>query len=99
MTMEERMTVCNLSIEGGARLGYVNPDQTTIDYLRGREFVPAGDAFDQAAGWWRSMASDRDATYDDVVTMDGASIAPTVTWGINPGQALGVDEKIPAVDA
>jgi len=96
MTMEERMTVCNMSIEGGARLGYVNPDQTTFDYLRGRELAPAGAAFEEAVQWWRSMASERDASYDDVVTLDGGAIAPTVTWGINPGQAIGVDEKIPA---
>lgn len=99
MTMEERMTVCNMSIEGGARLGYVNPDATTFEYLRGRQFAPAAENFDRAAAWWRSMASDPDAGYDDAVTLDGASIAPTVTWGINPGQAIGVDEKIPAPEA
>jgi len=95
MTLEERMTVCNMSIEGGARCGYVNPDETTIAYLKGREFVPTGAAWDRAVAWWRSMASDRDATYADRVTYDGASIAPTVTWGINPGQAIGVDERVP----
>ncbi len=95
MTMEERMTICNMSIEGGARLGYVNPDQKTVDYLRGREFAPAVEHFDAASTWWRAMASDADATYSDVVRFDGASIAPTVTWGINPGQAIGVDENIP----
>jgi len=99
MTMEERMTVCNMSIEGGARLGYVNPDATTVAFLRGREFVPAGAAFDRARAWWLSMASDADARYDDVVRLDGASIAPTVTWGINPGQAIGVDEAIPAPES
>ena len=99
LTMEERMTVCNMSIEGGARLGYVNPDQTTFDYLRGREFAPVGKAFDDAVAWWRSMASERNASYDDVVQLDGRAIAPTVTWGINPGQAIGVDEKIPALAA
>ncbi len=95
MTMEERMTVCNMSIEGGARLGYVNPDRTTFEYVRGREFAPQGDAFDRAMQWWTSIASDRDASYDDTVRLDGAAIAPTVTWGINPGQAIGVDETIP----
>jgi len=95
MTMEERMTVCNMSIEGGARLGYVNPDRTTFDYVRGREFAPAGDAFARAVQWWTSIASDRDASYADTVRLDGAAIAPTVTWGINPGQAIGVDETIP----
>jgi len=95
MTMEERMTVCNMSIEGGARCGYVNPDDTTFEYLRGRMHAPQGEAFDRAVAWWKSMASDPGATYDDVVDFDGSSLSPVVTWGINPGQAIGVDEKIP----
>src|SRR5262245_43049430 len=95
MTMDERMTICNMSIEGGARAGYVNPDDTTFDYLRGRRFAPQGAAFDRAVAWWRQMASDRDATYDDRVTLDAASIEPTVTWGINPGESVGVSERIP----
>ncbi len=94
-SMEERMTLCNMAIEGGARVGYVNPDATTVDDLRGRAHVPDGEAFDRAAAWWLSMASDPDARYDDDVEIDGTSIAPTVTWGINPGQAIGVDERIP----
>jgi 3-isopropylmalate/(R)-2-methylmalate dehydratase large subunit len=99
MTMEERMTVCNMSIEGGARCGYINPDQKTVDYLRGRPFAPQGAEFDQAAKWWLSLASPADAEYDDHVTIDGGEIEPTVTWGINPGQSVGVTEKIPAVDS
>lgn len=99
MSMEERMTVCNMSIEGGARCGYVNPDQTTVDYIRGRPFAPQGDPFDRAAKWWLSLASAPDATFDDRVTFDGATIEPTVTWGINPGQAIGVSEKLPAVSS
>jgi 3-isopropylmalate/(R)-2-methylmalate dehydratase large subunit len=95
MSMDERMTICNMSIEGGARVGYVNPDQTTIDYLRGRRFAPTGDAFEAASAWWRSMASDRDANYDDEVEIDGRAIRPTVTWGINPGQSVYVDERLP----
>jgi 3-isopropylmalate/(R)-2-methylmalate dehydratase large subunit len=98
MTMEERMTLCNMSIEGGARVGYVNPDQTTFDYVRGRRFAPAGEAFDRACQWWRSIASDADASYDDRVAFDGAGIAPMVTWGVNPGQSLAVDERVPAPD-
>jgi 3-isopropylmalate/(R)-2-methylmalate dehydratase large subunit len=94
-SMEERMTLCNMSIEGGARVGYVNPDQTTVDYLRGRRFVPPGDAFARAEAWWRSMASDADARFDDQVEMAGADISPTVTWGTNPGQAIGVSEALP----
>jgi 3-isopropylmalate/(R)-2-methylmalate dehydratase large subunit len=95
MSMDERMTICNMSIEGGARAGYVNPDQTTVDYLRGRRFAPAGDAFDRAETWWRSMASDPDATWDDEQLFDAASLAPTVTWGINPGQSVPVDSRLP----
>jgi 3-isopropylmalate/(R)-2-methylmalate dehydratase large subunit len=94
MTIDERMTICNMSIEGGARVGYVNPDETTFAYLRARKFAPAGAAFDRAVAWWRQIASDRDATYDDRVTFDAATIEPTVTWGINPGQSVGIGESI-----
>lgn len=97
MSMEERMTVCNLSIEGGARCGYINPDQTTIDYLRGRPFAPQGEAFEKASAYWLSLASGPEAEYDDVVVYDAADIEPTVTWGINPGQSVGVSEAIAAV--
>jgi len=97
MSMEERMTVCNMSIEGGARCGYINPDQTTVDYLRGRPFAPTGEEFDRAAKWWLSLASSREAEFDDRVSFDGSQIEPTVTWGINPAQSVGVSEKLPAV--
>ena len=96
MTMDERMTMCNMSIEGGARIGYVNPDETTFAYLRGRRFAPAGEAFERATQWWRSMASDADAEYDDVVEIDAGAIEPRVTWGINPGQSVGVSQRVPA---
>ncbi|HEY8944845.1 MAG TPA: aconitase family protein, partial [Polyangiaceae bacterium] len=96
--MEERMTLCNMSIEGGARVGYVNPDQKTFDYLAGREFAPKGAAWDKAVEYWKSIASDSDASYDDVVRIDGSTIAPTVTWGINPGQAISVKESVPRVE-
>ena len=95
MNMEERMTVCNMSIEGGALVGYVNPDATTFEFLKGRPYVPKGEAFDRAVNYWKSVASDADAKYDDVVNMEGKDIEPTVTWGINPGQAVGVSEKLP----
>ena len=97
MSMEERMTLCNMSIEGGARCGYVNPDQITYDYLKGREFAPQGDEFEQAITWWEGLRSDPDADYDDVVVFDAQDIAPTVTWGISPDQAIGVDETIPTL--
>lgn len=96
-TQEERMTVCNMSIEGGARVGYVNPDQTTFDYLKGRPYCPTGAAWDEAVARWASFASDSDAKYDDVVTYQAADIAPTVTWGINPGQAVFINENLPIV--
>ena len=96
MSMEERMTVCNMAIEGGARCGYVNPDQETYDYLKGRDFAPKGEDWEQAVAWWGSLASDDDAEYDDVVVFDAANIAPTVTWGITPSQGVGVDEQVPA---
>ena len=95
MSMEERMTVCNMSIEGGARLGYVSPDATTFEYVRSRPLAPASEHFEHALSWWKSMGSDADARYDDVVHLDGAHIAPTVTWGINPGQSVAVDEQVP----
>jgi 3-isopropylmalate/(R)-2-methylmalate dehydratase large subunit len=95
MNMEERMTVCNMSIEGGALVGYVNPDQTNFYYLKGRPYVPTGKAFDRAVAYWKSVVSDPDAKYDDVVSFEGKDIEPTVTWGINPGQAVGISENLP----
>jgi 3-isopropylmalate/(R)-2-methylmalate dehydratase large subunit len=95
MTMEERLTVCNMSIEGGARAGYVNPDHTTFEYLRGKPFAPQGEAFDRAVRWWTSMATDLDARFDDQARLDGGAIAPVVTWGLHPGQSVGVDERVP----
>src|SRR5205809_827073 len=92
MSIDERMTICNMLIEGGARIGYVNPDETSFAFLRGRPFAPAGDAFDRAVAWWRQMASDTSATYADRVTFDATAIEPTVTWGINPGQSVAVSE-------
>jgi 3-isopropylmalate/(R)-2-methylmalate dehydratase large subunit len=96
MSMEERMSICNMSIEGGARVGYVSPDETTFRYLKGRRYAPAGAAWDRAVAWWKSMASDPDASYDDEVTLDGGSIEPVVTWGINPGQSVGIGERVPS---
>jgi 3-isopropylmalate/(R)-2-methylmalate dehydratase large subunit len=96
MTIDERMTVCNMSIEGGARVGYVNPDDKTFAFLRGRPFAPQGDAFDRAVAWWRGIASDAGASYDDRVRFDASAIEPTVTWGINPGQSVAVGEPIDA---
>ena len=94
MSIDERMTVCNMSIEGGARVGYVNPDETTFEFLRGRPYAPAGETFDRAVAWWKQVASEPGAPYDDLVRFDAAAIEPTVTWGINPGQSVGLSEPI-----
>lgn len=99
MSMEERMTVCNMSIEGGARCGYINPDQVTFDYLKGRDFAPKGAEWDKAVAWWQSIRSDADAEYDDVVVFDAADIPPTVTWGITPGQGIAVTEPVPTPES
>ncbi|PLZ89383.1 3-isopropylmalate dehydratase large subunit, partial [Fischerella thermalis CCMEE 5196] len=98
MNMEERMTVCNMSIEGGARCGYINPDQVTYAYLKGRDFAPKGADWDKAVAWWDSIKSDADAEYDDVVVFDAADIPPTVTWGITPGQGIGVNQFVPSAE-
>ncbi len=98
LSMEERMTLCNMAIEGGARCGYVNPDQTTFDYLQGRPHAPSGEAWDRAVSWWKSLASGADACFDDEVKLDAATIAPTITWGITPGQGIGVDEAVPTLE-
>lgn len=95
MEMEGRMTVCNMSIEGGARIGYVNPDKTTFDYLSGKEFSPKGNDFENAQNYWESIASDSDAVYDETFEIVADSIQPMVTWGINPGQSLGLSESLP----
>ena len=94
-SMEERMTVCNMSIEGGARVGYVNPDETTFAYLKGRPYAPSGARWDAAVARWRAFASDRGCRYDDVIDFRAEDIPPTVTWGINPGQAVAINETIP----
>ncbi len=95
MSMDERMTICNMSIEGAARVGYVNPDRTTVSFLEGRAFAPQGEAFERATAYWRGLASDADAHYDDRVTLDGDALEPTVTWGINPGQSVPVSGRLP----
>ena len=98
-TMEERMTVCNMSIEGGARCGYVNPDQKTFEYLKGRPYSPKGAEWDAAVAKWTAMASDADAHYDDVINIRAEDIPPTVTWGVSPDQAIAIDENVPTLDS
>jgi 3-isopropylmalate/(R)-2-methylmalate dehydratase large subunit len=99
MSMEERMTVCNMAIEGGARCGYIQPDQTTFDYLKGREASPKGAAWDRAVEDWKSLRSDPDAAYDDVVHFAAKDIEPVVTWGITPSQSTSVGSKVPTLDS
>ena len=94
-SMEERMTVCNMAIEGGARCGYVNPDQKTFDYLKGRPYSPSDDNWDQAVERWKSFASDPDCEYDDIINISADDIAPTVTWGVSPDQGFSIEGLIP----
>ena len=96
LSMEERMTVCNMSIEAGAKAGLIAPDQTTIDYLQGREYSPKGEQWQQAVEYWLSFKTDDGAKFDSVVELDARDIAPQVTWGTNPGQVIGVNDAIPA---
>ncbi|TNJ10431.1 3-isopropylmalate dehydratase large subunit [Aeromonas veronii] len=99
LSMEGRMTVCNMAIELGAKAGMIAPDQTTIDYIRGKEFAPKGEVLEQAIAYWQSLKSDADAKFDAEVVLDAADIAPQVTWGTNPGQVIAVNEPIPAPES
>jgi 3-isopropylmalate/(R)-2-methylmalate dehydratase large subunit len=96
LSMEARMTVCNMSIEAGARAGLIAPDQTTFDYLEGRERAPQGDDWTAAVAYWRTLVTDDDATFDSVVRIDAAKLAPFVTWGTNPGQGVPLSAAVPS---
>lgn len=96
LSMEGRMTLCNMAIEAGARAGLVAPDQTTFDYLEGREFAPKGDDWDAAVAYWKTMVSDQDAKFDAVITLKAEDIAPQVSWGTSPEQVVAVDSVVPA---
>jgi 3-isopropylmalate/(R)-2-methylmalate dehydratase large subunit len=95
LSMEGRMTICNMSIEMGARGGLIAPDQTTFDYVYGREFAPKGDDWDKALAYWETLYSDDDAQFDKVLTYNAADIQPMITYGTNPGMGIGVTEQIP----
>ena len=95
LSMEARMTICNMAIEGGARCGYINPDETTYRYLKGKKHAPKDLAWNSAVSWWKSLSSDKEAIFDDEINLDATSIEPTVTWGITPGQGISIKEKIP----
>ncbi|MEL3921389.1 3-isopropylmalate dehydratase large subunit [Aeromonas enteropelogenes] len=99
LTMEGRMTVCNMAIELGAKAGMIAPDQTTIDYIRGKEFAPKGEALEQAIAYWQSLKSDEGAQFDAEVVLEAADIAPQVTWGTNPGQVIDVNAPIPSPES
>ncbi|MCW2262483.1 MULTISPECIES: 3-isopropylmalate dehydratase large subunit [Sphingobacterium] len=99
LSMEARMTICNMSIEMGARGGLIAPDQTTFDYVKGREFAPKGDEWDKALAYWKTLYSDDDAQFDAVLEFDAADIAPMITYGTNPGMGMGITESIPATQS
>jgi len=98
MSMDGRMTLCNMSIEGGARIGYVNPDQRTYDYMKGRPLAPKGENWKAALKYWKSICSDEDALYDDILVLDASDIKPMLTWGVTPGQSVAVDEALPSLE-
>ena len=98
LTLEGRLTLCNLSIEMGARGGMVAPDETTFEYIKGREYAPKGEAWDKALAYWKTLKSDDDATFDKEVQFDAADIQPMITYGTNPGMGMGITEQIPASD-
>lgn len=98
LSMEGRMTVCNMSIEAGAKAGLIAPDEITFEYLKGREYAPAGAAWDQAVAEWRTLVSDEGAAWDKEVVIDAATIKPQITWGTNPAQVLGIDDRVPNPD-
>ena len=98
LSMEERMTICNMSIEGGARCGYVNPDETTFRYIKERSCAPQNKNWDKAVKWWQSLKSDENSIYDDVIKLDASEVEPTVTWGITPGQSIGINQQIPHLE-
>lgn len=97
LSMEERMTICNMSIEAGAKAGLISPDQITVDYIRGRKYAPQGEQFEEAANYWLSLASDEDATYDTVRIIHAEEIEPIITWGTNPSMGTGVSGHVPTL--
>jgi 3-isopropylmalate/(R)-2-methylmalate dehydratase large subunit len=98
LSMEKRMTICNMSIEGGARAGLVAPDEATFDYIRDRRYAPKGEQFERAVEYWKGLRTDENAKFDRSVTIDTASLASQVSWGTNPGMVLSVNETVPAPD-
>ena len=99
LSMEGRLTLCNLSIEMGARGGFIAPDQTTFDYLKGREYAPKGEDWDKAVEYWKTLRSGDDAVFDKEIVFDAADICPMITYGTNPGMGIAIDESIPSADS
>ncbi len=98
LSMEERMTICNMSIEGGARCGYINPDEKTFTYIKDKQCAPKNENWNEALLWWKSLKSDANSIYDDVIKFDASKVEPTVTWGITPGQSVGINQQIPLLE-
>ena len=98
LSMEGRLTLCNLSIEMGARGGFVAPDEVTFEYIKGRDYAPKGEDWDKAVAYWSTLKSGDDAVFDKVVEFDAADIEPMVTYGTNPGMGMGITQHIPAMD-
>ena len=98
LTMEQRMTICNMSIEGGARAGLIAPDDTTFDYVHGRDHAPTGAAWDAAVAAWQALPSDDGATYDRSITIDASALEPMVTYGTNPGMGIPITSRVPSPD-
>ena len=99
LTMEQRMTICNMSIEGGARAGMIAPDDRTFEYLHGREFAPKGEEWDKAVSKWRALPTDEGATYDKAITLDASAIEPMITYGTNPGMGMRITDRIPTAES
>jgi 3-isopropylmalate/(R)-2-methylmalate dehydratase large subunit len=97
--MEQRMTICNMSIEGGARAGMIAPDDTTFEYVHGREFSPKGEEWDKAVSRWRALPSDEGAVYDKSIVLDAAAIEPMITYGTNPGMGMRITDRVPTTDS
>ncbi len=99
LTMEQRMTICNMSIEGGARAGMIAPDEVTFEYLKGREFVPQGEAWEKAVAYWKTLPSDEGAVYDKTITLEASELEPMITYGTNPGMGMKITDRVPMTDS
>jgi len=99
LTMEQRMTICNMSIEGGARAGMIAPDETTFEYLKGREFAPQGADWDKAVAYWKTLPSDEGAVYDKSITLDASELEPMITYGTNPGMGMRITDRVPMTES